>query len=74
MYWMRSNPNCNGNRRVKVALKTAYIKNVKFKIIKIRTGCQYVGYFHCSWNLNWAAQNLRLGRGLDIEGLAESLV
>ena len=28
MYWMRSNPNCNGNRRVKVALRTASIKNV----------------------------------------------
>jgi len=23
-------------------------QNVKFKIINIRTGCQYVGYFRCS--------------------------
>jgi len=59
-----------------VALKTTSIKNVKFKIIKIRTGCQYMGYFYYySEKLNWAAQNLRLGhmrpvgRGLDIAGL-----
>jgi len=32
-------------------------------IIKIRTGCQYAGTFaYYSENLNWAAQNLRLGR------------
>jgi len=61
-----------------VALRTTCIKNVKFKIIKIRTGCQYVGYFYYSENLNWAAQNLRLGRmrpealGLDIAGLDQS--
>jgi len=69
---MRWNPNCNGNRRDKVALKTTCIKNVKFKLIKIRTGCHYIGYFYYSENLNWAAQNLQLscmrpaGRGLDI--------
>jgi len=45
-----------------MALRTTCIKNVKFKVIKIRTGCQYVGYFHYSENLNWAAQRLRLGR------------
>ena len=45
MYWKRSNPNCNGNRCDKVALKTTCIKNVEFKIIKITTGSQYVGYF-----------------------------
>jgi len=55
MYSKRWNPNCNGNRRDKVALKTTCIKNIKFKIIKIRTGCQYIGYFCCSENLNWAA-------------------
>jgi len=49
-----------------VALKTTCIKNVKFKIIKIRTGCQY------GEHLNWAAQNLRLGRGLDIAALSLS--
>jgi len=65
-------PNYNGNRRDKVALRTTCIKNVKFKIIKIRTDCQYVEYFYSSEHLNWAAQNLRLGRmrpafhGLDI--------
>jgi len=38
------------------------MKNVKFKFIKTRTGCQYVGYFYYSVNLNWGAQNPRLGR------------
>jgi len=37
------------------------IKNFKFKIIKYRTGCQYIGYFTYSENLYRAAQNLRLG-------------
>ena len=55
MHWKRSNPNCNGDRRDKMALSTTCIKNVKFKIIKIRTGCQYIGYFHYSEILNWAA-------------------
>jgi len=45
MYWKRSNPNCNGNDCLapinKVELSTACIENVKFRIIKIRTGCQY---------------------------------
>jgi len=45
------------------------MKNVKFKIMKIRTGCQYVGCFYYTENLNWTAQNLRLGRGLDVAGL-----
>jgi len=49
--------------------ETTCIKNVKFKVIKITTGCQYVGYFYYSENLNWPAQNLRLGRGLDIAEL-----
>jgi len=58
-----------------VALRTTCVKNAKFKVIKIRTGCQYVGYFYYSGNLNWTAQNLRLGRmrteghGLDIADL-----
>jgi len=38
-----------------VALKTTFIKNVKFKVIKMRTGCQNIGYFCYSENLNWAA-------------------
>jgi len=54
--------NCNSNRRAKVALKTTYIKNVKFKIIKTRTGCQNIANFYYSNDLNWAAQNIRLGR------------
>ena len=29
---------------IKVILRTACIKNGKLKIIKIRSGCQYVGY------------------------------
>jgi len=62
-----------------MALRTTCIKNVKFKIIKIRIGCQYVGYFYYSENLNWAAQNLRLGRmppdgrGLDIAELDSAI-
>jgi len=28
----------------------------QFKIIKIRTGCQYVGYLCYSENLSWATQ------------------
>jgi len=39
-------------------------------MINIRIGYQYAGYSYYSENLNWAAQNLRLGRGLDIAGLA----
>ena len=61
MYWKRSHPNCNGNRRDKVALRTTCIKNDKFKIIKIRTGCQCVGYFYYSKNLNCAACGPRVG-------------
>ena len=44
--------NCNINRRDKVALKTTYIKNFKFTIIKTRTGCQNIAYFYYSHNLN----------------------
>jgi len=62
-----------------VALKTTTcIKIVKFKIVKIRTGCQYIGDFYYSGNLNWAAQNLSLGymrpkgHGLDIAALGLS--
>jgi len=72
---MSSYPICNGNRCNKVVLKTTRNKNVKFKIINIRTGCQSIGDFYYSENLNWAAQNLRLGhmrpvgRGLDIAAL-----
>jgi len=39
----------------KMALGTTCIENVKLQIIKIRTGCQYVGCFYYSENLNWAA-------------------
>ena len=59
---------------IKMALRTNCIENVKLKIIKIMTGCQYVGYFYNSENLNWAAQNLRLGRGLDIAALNTPLL
>jgi len=54
-------PYGSGNRRDKEALRTTCIKNVKFKIKKTRTGCQYVGYFYHSENLNWASENPRLG-------------
>jgi len=59
---MCSKPNNNGNRRGKVALSNTCIKNVKVEIIKIRTDCLYVGNFYYSENLNWGAQNPRLGR------------
>ena len=52
-----------------MALRITCNKNVKFKIIRIRKGCQYVGYFNYSEHLNWTARNLRLGRGLDIAGI-----
>jgi len=48
IHWMRSNHNCNGNRRDKMALRTTCITNVKLKIITIRTACQYVKYFYYS--------------------------
>ena len=51
IYSKRSNPNCNGDRRDKMVLRTTCIKNVNFKIIKTRSGCQYVWYFHCSLQL-----------------------
>jgi len=43
-----SNPSCNGNRRDKVALRTTCNRNIKFKIIRVRTSCQYVWYFYYS--------------------------
>ena len=63
MYRKHWNPNCkcNGNRRDKATLKTTSTKNVKFKIIKTRTGCQHIRYFYYSKILNWAAQNIRPG-------------
>jgi len=43
------------NRRDEVALRTYCIKNVKFKMIKIKIGCHYMGCFYYNENLNWAA-------------------
>jgi len=55
-----------------MALRTTCIKNVKFKIIKIRTGCEYVRYFYHSENLNWAAKKFDWATcWLDIAGLGE---
>jgi len=34
---------------------TTCITNFKFRLIKVRTGCQYGGYLYYSENLNWAA-------------------
>jgi len=62
MHCKRSNHNCNGNGRDKVVPRTTCIKNVKLKIIKIRTDFEYGGYFYIE-NLNWATQNLRLDCG-----------
>jgi len=58
-----------------MALKITCIKNVKFKIIKIKTGCQYIENFHCCENPKVGRTNLRLGHmwpigcRLDIAGL-----
>jgi len=70
MYRKRWNPNCNGNRRDKVALKITCIKYVKFKIIKIRTGCQYVGYFDYKTQTGPHKTSTwpHAGPGLDIAG------
>ena len=70
--------NCNGNIPDEVALKATCIKHVTLKIAKIRTGCQYIGYFSSNENLNWTAKNFRLGhmrptrRRLDIDGPNET--
>jgi len=69
------NPNCNGNRRDKVALKTTCIKNVKFKIIKIRTGCHLSVYRILllqrkpKLGRTKPSTGPHAGRGLDIVGL-----
>jgi len=44
----------------KIEPMAACIKNAKFKIIKTRTGCHYVG--HLQQKPKLATQNLRLGR------------
>jgi len=50
-----------------MALGAICIQNVKFKIIKIKTGCQYtyicVGYFYNRKDLNWASQALNWAAG-----------
>jgi len=48
-----------------MVLRTTCIKNVKFKIIKIRSGREYLGplgYFYHNENFNWGTKKLRLGR------------
>jgi len=50
MYWKCKHPNCNGNRRDKVALRTTCIKNVKFKITKTRQDVSMQDYFYYSEN------------------------
>jgi len=74
MYWKCLNPNRNGIRHDEMALKTTCIKNIIFKIIKIKIVCQYIGNFYYCKNLKWAAQNLQLGRGLGIAALNPCLV
>jgi len=74
--------NCHGNRRDKVTLRTTCIKNVKFKMIKTRSGCQYVAYCRIlilQRKPKVGCTNPQLGRisargrGLDIGGLEISL-
>jgi len=64
--WAYGNLPASSYRRDKVALRNTYIKNIKFKIIKVKTGCQYVGYLHNSENLNWAACGPRVRHGADL--------
>ena len=78
MYWKCSNPNCHGNRRDKVAPRTTCIKNVKFKIIEIRTGCQYVDTFtttkpngQCQ-TFDWATCGPRVGHSWPSSGMSAS--
>jgi len=62
------------HRRDKVALETTCIKNVKFKIIKIRTGFQLIGYFYYSENLNWATCGPRVGHSWIIKCFHQRVV
>jgi len=55
-------------RRDEVTLRTTCIKNVKFKIIK-KDSLSVFSILLLQRNLNWAARNLRLDRGLDIADL-----
>jgi len=43
-----------------VALRTTCIKNIRFKIIKVRTCC-HVDYLYYGVTLNWAARGPRVG-------------
>ena len=49
-------------RHDNVALKITCIKMSKLRFSKSVQVVSIVGYLHYSENLNWAAQNLRLGR------------
>jgi len=56
-----------------MAFRTTYIIDVKLKIIKIRTGCQYVDYVYYSGTqtqphkaFDWAAQAFSCARGLQV--------
>jgi len=72
MSWKHSKPNCNGIRRDNVALRTTCNKTVKFRIIKIRTGCQFVRYFTTAkpkLGRTKPSTGPHAARGLDIAGL-----
>jgi len=79
MHWKRLNLNCNGKERCdKVALRTTCI-NVKFKIIKIKTGCQYtymcLGYFYYSDELSTQPlTELHADHRLDVAALDGSIL
>ena len=49
------------SRHDKAAMRTPASKMLNSRSLK-RTGCQYVGYFYYSENLNCATRNPRLGR------------
>jgi len=69
MSWNRSKPNCNGNRH---EMWQWGPPTTKLSNSRLSTYGQVVSTYDTllQRNRNWAAQNLRLGRGLDIAGLA----
>jgi len=70
---MCSNLNCNGKRRGKSGTEDHPLEKCRIQHYQNKEGCQHMGQFYYSENLNWATQNLRLVRGLDIAELDTSL-
>jgi len=73
MYWKRSNPNCNGNRRDKVALRTNSIKKMSNWSYQTKDSLSMCTIFllHGKTKLcrTKPSTGPHAGRGLDIAGL-----